>query len=159
MTLKAVYLQCIKSRDTNIDMGHCYTHTHCDIAIWKNLIWSESAQWLLSSGVGKIPRAFIMPIGMPIMPPWANAYDVAHLQPKIVPINLIWSESAQGLLSYGICKVWAGRIDGRMDRWMKEWTNEQIDREHSIVPLISFGKGGGQKTFVVNDCSIKWLFL
>ena len=46
----------------------------------KHLIWSESAQWLLSSGmICKIPRAFIMPMGMPI---WANDHDVAHLQDK-----------------------------------------------------------------------------
>ena len=45
-----------------------------------NLIWSESAQWLWSFSVRKIPGAFIMPMGMPIMPPWANDHDNAHLQ-------------------------------------------------------------------------------
>ena len=79
----------------------------------KNLTSGESAQWLLSSGVRKIPGALIMPMDMPIMPIWANDQDVAHLQAKTVPMNLIWSESAQWLLSCHVHKVWAGRTDGR----------------------------------------------
>ena len=31
---------------------------------------------------------------MPIMPPQANDHDIAYLQAKTVPVNLIWSESA-----------------------------------------------------------------
>ena len=54
-----------------------------------NLIWSESDQWLLSSGVHKIPRALIMPMGMPILPQWANNRDVAQLEAKTVQMNLI----------------------------------------------------------------------
>ena len=44
------------------------------------------------------------PWARPIMPPWANNHDVAHLQAKTVPKNLIWSESAQWLLSSGVHK-------------------------------------------------------
>ena len=70
-----------------------------------NLIWSESAQWLWSSSIRKIPRALIMPMGMPIMPPWANGHAVAHLQATAVPMNLIWNESAQWLLSFSVRKI------------------------------------------------------
>ena len=34
---------------------------------------------------------------MPIMPPWANDHDAAHLQAKTVPMKLIGSKSAQWL--------------------------------------------------------------
>ena len=56
------------------DVAHLQAKT-----VPKNLIWSELAKWLLSCGIRKIPRAFIMPMGMPIMPPWANDYNFAHL--------------------------------------------------------------------------------
>ena len=56
-----------------------------------NLIWCKSSRWLLSSGIHKIPGAFIMPMAMPIMTPWANNYDIAHLQSKAVPKKLIWN--------------------------------------------------------------------
>ena len=81
----------------------------------KNLIWSELAQWLLSSDVHKIPRAFFMPMGMPNMPPWAYDHNAAHLQAKTNPMNVIWSKSAQCLPSYGIRKFGAGQMDGRTD--------------------------------------------
>ena len=68
----------------------------------KNLIWSESAQWLLSSDIRKISGALITPMDTPIMPPWAHDHAVAYLQAKTVPMNLIWSESAQWLLSSGV---------------------------------------------------------
>ena len=42
---------------------------------------------------------------MPIMPTWANDYAIAHLQAKTVPMNLIWSESAQWLWGSGVCKI------------------------------------------------------
>ena len=98
----------------------------------KNLIWDESAQWLLSSGVRKIPGDLIMPMSMPI---WANDQDVAHLQTKTVPMILIWSELAQWLLSYGVRKVWAGRTD------------ERTDGEHSIVPLFFPSERAGDKNW------------
>ena len=70
-----------------------------------NLIWSESSQWLLSSSVPKIPKALITPIGTPIWPPWANDYNIAHLQAKAVQMHLIWSESSQWLPSSGIRQI------------------------------------------------------
>ena len=70
-----------------------------------NLIWSESSQWLLSSSVPKIPKAFITPIGTPIWPPWANDYNIAHLQAKAVQMHLIWSESSQWLPSSGVRQI------------------------------------------------------
>ena len=143
-----------------------------------NLIWSESAKWLLISVVHKTPGAvitstgtsmwpqwandhdvahlqaqtvpinwfggnregisgccvivsakfvLITPVPTPMWLRWANGHDVAHLQAKTVPINLIWSESVQWLLSYGARKVWPGRTDGR--------TDEQTDEDNSIILL------------------------
>ena len=74
-------------------------------AVPQDLIWNESAQWLRSSSVRKIPEAFITPMDMPIMPPWANDHGVAHLQTKTVRTNLIWSDSVQRLLSCGIRNI------------------------------------------------------
>ena len=91
------------------------TSTDQDSSKELNLEWI--AQWLLSSTILKIPGALIMPMGMPIMPVWANDQDTEHLQAKMVPKNLIWKESALWLLSYGIRKVWAGRMDGRTKGW------------------------------------------
>ena len=50
------------------------------------------AQWLLSSGVRKVPGAVITAMDMPIWARWANDHDVAHLQAVTVQMNLIWSE-------------------------------------------------------------------
>ena len=111
-------------------IDHDVTHVQAK-TFPKNLIWSESAQRLMSSGVGKIPRAFIMPMGMPIMPPWANAYDVAHVQPKTVPINLIWIEWVQRLLSYGIHKF---GLDGWTDGWTDGWKNERMNKRTESIP-------------------------
>ena len=83
---------------------HDVAHLQANV-VPMNLIWSESAHRLLSSGVHKVPRALIMPAGMPMWPQWANDHDVSHLQAKMIPMNLIWSEFAQWLLSYSICKV------------------------------------------------------
>ena len=62
---------------------------------------------------------------------WANDHDVAHLQAKTIPMNLIWSESAQWLWSYSIRKV---RTDGRTD-----------GRRAFYSPPYFLRKGGGQK--------------
>ena len=47
---------------------------------------------------------------------YANDHDVAHLLSKTIPMNLIWSKSAQWLLSYSVCKVQDRWTDGWMDR-------------------------------------------
>ena len=55
-----------------------------------------------------------MPMGIPILTQWANDYDVAHLEAETVPMNLIWSESAQWLLSImgGANRQTDGQTDG-----------------------------------------------
>ena len=75
-----------------------------------NLIWSESALWLWRSSVRKIPGALIMAMGMPIMLPWTNDHDVAHLQAKTVQMNSIQNKSAQWLRGYGVCKIAGANI-------------------------------------------------
>ena len=69
-------------------------------------------------------RALIMPMGMPIMPPWANGHGVAHLQPKTVPMNLIWSESAQWLLSSSVRKIPGALITSMGMPIMPPWAND-----------------------------------
>ena len=49
--------------------------------------------------------ALIMPMVTPIIPPWAKDRDIAHLQTRTVPINLIWSKSALWLQSSGVRKI------------------------------------------------------
>ena len=98
--------------------------------VQKNLICSESAQWFRSPSVQKIPGTLIMPMGMPIMPPLANDHDVAHLQGITVPMNLIWSESANWLLSYSICKILGGLIMPMGMPIMPPWANN-----HDIAHL------------------------
>ena len=51
----------------------------------------------------QIPWAFIKPMSMPRLTQWANDHAIiAHLEAETVLMNLIWSESAQWLLSYGL---------------------------------------------------------
>ena len=90
-----------------------------------NLIWSESAWWLLSYGICKIPGALIMPIGMPIMPIWVNNQDVAHLKAKKVPMNLIWSELVQWLLTSSIRKIPGAFIMPMAMPIMPPWANNK----------------------------------
>ena len=68
----------------------------------KPVFHSASGRALVSKPV---PGALITPMGMPIMPPWANDHDVAHLKANTVPMNLIGIKSAQWLWSFGICKI------------------------------------------------------
>ena len=63
--------------------------------------------------------------GMPIMPPWANNYNVAHLQAKTVPIHLIWNESALWLLSSGVRKNPRALIMPMDMPIMPVWANDQ----------------------------------
>ena len=140
-------------------------------AVPNNLIWSKSALLLLSSSVHNIPGAIITAMGMPIMPPWANGHDVAHLYAKTVAKNLIWSESAQRpealstdsrspYCAHGmpIWPQWANDHDiahleaetvptnliwSESAEWLLSYgPDEQTDRCHSIVPLFFFWNGG-----------------
>ena len=86
-----------------------------------NLIWSESAQWLLSFAIHKVPRAFIMSVGTPMWPRSANDWDVAHRKAKIVPMNFIWS-------NYWVMA--SAKI--RPDRWMHELRNKWTETKNLV---------------------------
>ena len=86
--------------------------------------------------------------------PKENEHDVIYLQAKRVPVNLIWSESALWLLSYGVCKVLSGRTDRCTFDWMNGWRQfhsppffplERAGEKNSMVPLFFFGKDRGEK--------------
>ena len=113
-----------------------------------NLICSESAQWLLSSGVCKISRAFITPMGMPMRPRWANDYSVAYLQAKAVPMNFIWSESTNWLLSNGVSKVPRALIMLVSMAMWPWWTNDH-EVAHLQAKMISMN--------LIWSESVKWL--
>ena len=103
-----------------------------------NFVWSESIQWLLSSSIWKISEALIMPMSKPMWSQWANDHDFEHLQAKTVPMNLIWSESDQQLLSYRVCKVRA------------RWTDEQMDRLRTFhIPPFFLQKGWETKVYLI----------
>ena len=91
-----------------------------------HLILNELAQYLLSSGFCEIPGAFIMPLGMPTTPPWANDQDVAYLQAKMVPENLIWSESTQWLLSSGVRNIPGAFIMPMGMPILPPWANDLV---------------------------------
>ena len=102
----------------------------------KSLIWSESPQLLLSSGVHKIPEALITyssslitPMDMPMWPQWTNGHHSVHLEAWTVPVNLTWF----GVNQSNDAESWAGRTS--------VWTE--------TIPYyaFSFEKGGGQKVF------------
>ena len=84
-----------------------------------NYIWSESTQWLQSSGIHKIPGALIVPMWVQR----ANDHDVAHLKAKTILINLIWSESAQWLLSFGTCNIPGQDSSNELD---SEWIGSVV---------------------------------
>ena len=64
---------------------------------------------LVFAELRQVPRELIMPMGMPMWPQWANDQTVVHLHAKMVPMNLIWRESAQVLLSscVPVMPIWA----------------------------------------------------
>ena len=140
-------------------------------------------------GVRKILGAPIMPMGTPIRPRWANYHGVAHLRAKAVSMNLIWSESAQWLLSSraarfqgpllcpcahpcGVNKLpWCCTSTGQ-DGFQWNWFGEnppvvtelrhpqsleRTDGGHSIVPIFSFRKGVGQWKFVPEFSDNWWI--
>ena len=47
---------------------------------------------------------------MPIMPPWTNDHDIAHLYAKAVQINLIPSDPAQWLLISSVYQIRAALV-------------------------------------------------
>ena len=82
---------------------------HIDRLRWFQWTWFQvnrpSGCWVLASArfqkpLLQIPGALVMPMSTAIWPQRASDHDVVHLETETVPMNLIWSESAQGLLSY-----------------------------------------------------------
>ena len=61
----------------------------------------------------------------PMWAQWANDQDVAHVQAKMVPMNLIKSESAQWLLNYGD-KQMNGQTDGD-NRMAWQWAETLVE--------------------------------
>ena len=103
-----------------------------------------------SSSVRKILGALFKPIDTPVMAPWTNEHDVAHLQPNTVPMNLIWSESAQCLQRSGVRKI-PGALITPMGTpitppWQKNCdvayqqakTVEKLDLEWSVPVVAEF---------------------
>ena len=95
-----------------------------------NLIWRESTWWLLCSGVRKVPRTLITLVGKPMRPRWGNHYDVAHLQAKTVPMNMILSESDRLLQSSSIRKISGALITPMAMPMWPLWAND-----HGIAHL------------------------
>ena len=124
-----------------------------------NLIWSESAQWLLSSGICKfqecpcIRQDGSIELDLEWMGPvdadylnttwarWANDHDVAHLQAKTFPMNLIWGESAQWLLSYDIYKFPRALIMSVGKPMWPQWANghDETHVQAKTIPMNSIG--------------------
>ena len=75
------------------DAAHLQTKT-----VPKNLIWSESAQWLQSSSVCKIPGALIMPMGTPNMPPRQITMMMHIYRPRQFQLTWFWVN--------GPCECW-----------------------------------------------------
>ena len=69
---------------------------------------------------------------------WPNDHEVAHLQAKTVPMNWIWRELAQWLMSYGIRRYWPGRTDGQTNGQ----THERTHGDNSLVLLFPSDRAG-----------------
>ena len=93
------------------------------------LIWSELAQWLVSpQGVHKVSRALIKPVHMPTWSRRSYDHDNAHIRAKMVPVNLICSESTQWLPSCVVRTVLTRQTNGR--------TNARTERFTPPPPLF-----------------------
>ena len=73
---------------------------------------------------------------MLIMPPWANDHDVAHLQDKTVPTNLIWSESAEQLRSSSIRKIPGALIMSIMPPWANDHAVAHLQTKTVLIKLM-----------------------
>ena len=91
----------------------------------KHLMWSESAWWLLSSSICKIPRAFIMPMGMYPLCPHRQMTMALHIyKTGQDSSNELYLESTGPVVP----KLQHPQSLGRPAK--------QTDREHSIVLLF-----------------------
>ena len=104
---------------------------------WTWLFWSERIQWLLSSDIHKISGARITPMVMPIMPPWVKDHDVAHVQAKTIPINLIWSELVSWMPSSSGHKIPGAFITAMGMPILPPWANDHRDAhlQTKTVPM------------------------
>ena len=95
-----------------------------------NLIWSESAQRLWSSGICKIPWALIVPMGMGKWP-W-----------RCTPTGLDSSNELDLEWIWSGCWVMASAAFGRTNGRTKEWW---MDGEHSKIPFFPAERAGDNK--------------
>ena len=127
-------------------------------------------------GIQRVPRAFIMPMSMPMLPQWANDDHVAHPQAKRVPMNLFRSQSAWWLLIYGVSNVPRSLImpvgmpmwpqwqmtmilniwPGQMGEWMDEQTDKKTDGQFHTPLFPQKGWGKTHFTVCLND-QIDWV--
>ena len=103
--------------------------------------YKVTASAIFQSPLLQIPGALITPMGMPIWPQRAIGRDVAHLEAETVPIDLIWSESAQWLLSYG--------PDQRADRRTERRVDWRWGGGHSIIHLLPSERAGDKNIHLV----------
>ena len=93
------------------------------MAVQINLIWNQSAQWLLFSGVCKFYEFYYGHVlGHVTWRP--NEHETAYLQAKAVPINLILSESARWLLSFGIHQIPEAFVMAMSMSIWAQWAND-----------------------------------
>ena len=126
-----------------------------------SLIWSESTQWLLTSSIRKVTRMLIMPLGMPMWPWWANDHDVAHLQAKMVPMNLNWVESTQWWLRSSIRKV-TRVINTPVGKPMWPWWENDHDVAHlqiKTVPMTLIWNESTQRLLSSSICKVLRLII
>ena len=82
---------------------HDVSHTQARTLPMK-LIWSESAQWLLSSSVCKFSRALTTPLGTPMWPWWAC--HAPRLQTKTAPMKLGYWIPASSRFDEPLLRPW-----------------------------------------------------
>ena len=132
------------------DHAHLQTKT-----VPMNLIRSNSARWLLSSIVHRIPRAIITLMGKPMWAWWANDHNGEYLQTKTTPMNLFWGETVRFLLSSGVhtipgalitpmdTTIWAmfRRTDGRRKCHILGRIETMAFRSEIVLQCIIHGWG------------------
>ena len=106
----------------NLPSGyHNHSHAHLDpLSKWPRRCISPGQD----SGHAYV--ALIM-----LMDKWPNDHDIAHPQAKRVPVNFIWSESAQWLLGFGVCKIPEAYVHALLGKWPLHCTSTGQDGSKS----------------------------
>ena len=86
-----------------LPIDHDVSHTQARTLPMK-LIWSESAQWLLSSSVCKFSRALTTPLGTTMWPWWAS--HAPRLQTKTVSMKLGYWIPASSRFDEPLLRPW-----------------------------------------------------